>query len=335
MDEIKTRTLRAIEEKVFPGCVIGYIRDGRSEILPFGHLKYEQSLAVTERTIYDLASITKSIPLASVALTFIAEGKLSLGASVKKYIPELKNDYDATIEDLLRYRVKGPRMSTLPHATFEEIRTAVFETGFDGPPGEESYSNAPAFLLGIVLERVGAMILPALANRYFFEPLNMREATFFPHDIQRVAPTEIIGSGKQRKDVRAIVHDESARLFAVRRRAVGHAGLFSTAGDLLLFLEALLDVRHPMSYTMSYTRAVVDGAQQELGWEVNREWMGNTARQGLAVFGKTGFTGTSVLCDVHRKIGLVILSNRTYPKRPPDNAAINALRKDIADIVLA
>src|SRR3989344_4003302 len=104
MDEqLKACAQRAIGEKVFPGCVIGYVRrDGTRTILPLGNYKYVTSSAVKARTIYDLASITKSIPLASLALTFIAEGKLSQGDPVKKYLPELQHDHGATIEDLLR-----------------------------------------------------------------------------------------------------------------------------------------------------------------------------------------------------------------------------------------
>ena len=55
---------------------------------------------------------------------------------------------------------------------------------------------------------------------------------------------------------------------------------------------------------------------------------------GPRTFGKTGFTGTSILCDTDRGVGLVILSNRTYPNRPQDNSAINAFRAAVADVVL-
>jgi len=322
---IKKRVEQAIRDRVFPGCVIGTWRqNGASTILPLGRLAHEYPQPLTERSIYDLASITKSIPVASLALTFMAEGKLSLADAVKQFIPELQNDYGATIEDLLRYRVTGPRMSTLPSFTFEEIRTAVFELGFNGPPQESIYSNLPAFLLGIVLERISGEILPALANRYFFEPLQMRDTAFFVHDIRRVAPTEVIQSGHShvKKVIRGVVHDESARVFAEARRAVGHAGLFSTAPDLVKFLQAMLEGKLPQ---------VVEGAQKGLGWETNREWMGD--KRGPKTFGKTGFTGTGILCDIERGIGLVILSNRTYPQRPADNSVINAFRKDVADIV--
>ena len=345
MDDIlavlKERAGRAIGEKVFPGCVVGLIRQDNtttpvqvlstSLIVCAGTL--EGKVPTNKNTIYDLASITKSIPLATLALALIDEGKLALADEVKTYLPELRNDHGTTIEDLLRYRVTGPQLSSLQFKTFEEIRTHILERGFDGPPGESVYTNLPAFVLGLILERVTGENLPALAHRYFFEPFKMIDTTFSPtvpdtsistgrHKLmrpdQRIAPTEIVGG----VEIKGIVHDESARCFSRAYRAVGHAGLFSTAPDLLKFLEALLNGKLP---------AVVEGAQKGLGWEVDREWMGSKRRK--KTFGKTGFTGTSILCDVERGVGLVILSNRTYPHRPPDNSAINLFRKDIADIV--
>ncbi len=324
--EIEVRAAKAIEERVFPGCVIGVVQtDGVREILPFGSFTYEpDSPAVREDTVYDLASVTKSIPVASLALTMMAEGKLQAADKVVKYLPELQNDYEATIEDLLTYRVQGPRLSTLQYPTFEGIRTHVLERGFDGPPGKRFYTNVPALLLGIIVERVGGEILPALAHRYFFEPLKMNDTTFFPYDVSRIPPTEIVDG----TEIRGIVHDESARIFARARRAGGHAGLFSTGPDMLNFLGALLQGKLP---------AVMSGAQKGWGWQKAEPWfMGS--HFGESAFGKTGFTGTSVAVDPEQGVAFVFLSNRTYPTRPPDAAsihsAINTFRADIADIVL-
>ncbi len=332
-ERIIARAQKAIREKVFPGCVIGLIRANRRIVLPFGFLTYEQENAVREDTIYDVASITKSIPTASLALTFIAEGKLSLSGLVREHLPELQNDHDATIEDLLRYRVHGPRMAHLKYETFEEIRTHIFENGFSGPPGDSAYTNLPAFLLGIILERVGgdppAGGLSALAYRYFFEPLGMNDTTFFPSDPDGekimiyhnfIAPTEIVDG----EEIRGIVHDESARIFSRARRAVGHAGLFSTAPDLLKFAEALLNGR---------LNVIVEGAEKGLGWPLDEPWRAN--KYGQKTFSKTGFTGTLIVVDRQRGTAFVILSNRTYPHRPPDTSAINAFRTDIADIVFS
>ncbi|PIR82404.1 hypothetical protein COU20_02680 [Candidatus Kaiserbacteria bacterium CG10_big_fil_rev_8_21_14_0_10_59_10] len=323
---VRERAARTLAERVFPGCVVGIIkRTGERLVLPFGASLYGAGgEKVREDTIYDVASVTKSIPTASLALMLVAEGKLSLSDAVKRYVPELRNEYGATVEDLLRYRVRGLRMSELKDEPAEEIERQVLARGFDGPPGEPSYTNAPAFLLGLVVERAGGNTLDALARDRLFSTLGMDSTTFFPPD---AAPTEIGADGK---DVRGIVHDESARVFARVGRAVGHAGLFSNAPDLLNFLEALLQIYRP-------TRSIVGGAEYGLGWAVNEPFFMGKHATGVACFGKTGFTGCSVVCDAERGIGLVILSNRTYPKRTPDafspDSAINVFRRDVADIV--
>jgi CubicO group peptidase (beta-lactamase class C family) len=307
MPTFDERVHRAIEDKVFPGCVIGTLSGGERTVRSFGDTY----------PIYDLASITKSIPLASLAAIFSAEGKIALTDKVKTYVPELQNDFGATIEDLLRYRVQGVQMSSLRFETFEEIRTHALERGFAAPPGESAYTNLPAFVLDIVIERVAGASLAALAHQHFFEPLGMHDTTFFPAG-DLCAPTEVVDGAT----VQGIPHDESARVFARARRSVGHAGLFSTAGDLLKFAAYLIE--HPDA-------PIVKAAEQGLGWQVNdANFMGAHAH--AEMFGKTGFTGTSIIIDVLRKRALVILSNRTYPTRPADGSAINAFRRDIADI---
>ena len=325
MDALRERVARAIAERVFPGCVIGYIRkDSMPITVAYGSLAYDNR-PVEESTVYDLASVTKSIPTASLALILEHEGRVSFTDEVKKYIPELQNDFGATIEDLLRYKVRGPRMSQFALHTFEEIRTHILEHGFDGPPGKSQYTNLPAYLLGVIVERIGGGGLPALAHKYFFDPLGMDQTTYFP-TASDCAPTEITPDGET---IRGLVHDESSLPFALSRRAVGHAGLFSTAKDMLEFLEALINGRYP---------AIVVGAQSGLGWVVQEERLMGT-HVGEKAFGKSGFTGTSMVVDIEKRAALVILSNRTYPKRPDDaislTSAINLLRRDIADIVFS
>ncbi len=326
-NEISKRTEQAIADGVFPGCVIGCIgKDGKRSALAFGHMTYDQSRPVVPDTLYDVASVTKSIPTASLAAIAIERGLLSLSDLARTHIPELRNDHAATIEDLLRYRVQGVRMSELRHETFEEIRTHIFESGFTDLPGESVYTNLPAFLLGIVVERVLGRPLPALAHEHFFEPLRMERTTFFPH-ADDCAPTEIDARG----EVRGFPHDESAYVFGTARRAVGHAGLFSTVPDLLNFLEAIICAKEE---PFTSVRAA---AHKALGWQLNQKYfMGS--HFGPRTFGKTGFTGASVVADSDRGVGLVILSNRTYPRRPADasaiDSAINRFRSDITNIVL-
>lgn len=318
-EQVLARAQKAIKDAVFPGCVVAVSVRGERNIIPCGALTYRSAApSVAENTVYDLASITKAIPTASLALNFLEKGAFELVDSVKKYIPELNNDFGATIEDLLRYRVEGPRMSVLAHLSADGIRTHILEHGFAGAPGASVYTNLPAFLLGMVLERFAGDTLDDLAEGHFCMPLAMRDTGFFPPEKERCAPTEVVDGG----EVRGTVHDESARVFARAGIAVGHAGLFSTAPDLLAFLESLMSGTYPN---------VLDGAERGLGFEKNAAWMGRAVSS--RAFGKTGFTGTSFLCDPEKGKALVILSNRTYPIRPHDSGAIGAFRRDIADIV--
>jgi CubicO group peptidase (beta-lactamase class C family) len=320
-EAIGIRSWKAIRENVFPGCVIGIARRaGARMVISSGRLTYEpDATPVQDDTVYDLASVTKSIPTASLSLTFIDTGRFSLPDRISSYLPKLKNDHGATIEDLLRYRVHGIPLSKLRVRTFEELRAHALERGFDAPPGQSVYTNLPAFILGLIVERVGEASIAELAQRYFFGPLSMQATTFFP-SASDCAPTEI----DERGEVRGLPHDESAYRFAVARRSAGHAGLFSTVPDLLNFFEALLRGKYP---------SIAEAASAGLGWQTEGKFLGSHASAGS--FGKTGFTGTSVCADPHKGIAFVILSNRTFPKRPAGNAAINSFRSDIADIILA
>ena len=134
--EIAQRVRAAIAEKTFPGCVVGIVRkNGGREVMPFGRFAYDaDSPEVRGGALYDLASVTKSIPVASLALTLIARSQFRLEDEASKFLPELRNDFGATVEDLLRYRVQGPQLAALKDKSADEILSHVFESGFSGPP---------------------------------------------------------------------------------------------------------------------------------------------------------------------------------------------------------
>ncbi len=342
---IRERASRALEQKVFPGCVIGIVYTGGERfIMPFGTLTFENDAGrVREDTIYDLASVTKSIPTTSLALHYLESGQLKLTDKLIKYVPEFKNsDRSAVkIKHLLTYTLGGYPLSQYKDKTPQELYEILMTRDFDVRPGTGfSYSNLPAFLLGLVVERVGGRTLDKLAYELFFNPLHMIHTSFFPQYFlsDDIAPTEV---DDERGEVRGMVHDESAYVFTVKGgKAVGHAGLFSTAPDLLNFLEMLLhegDFRGHQYFLpdtidqMSSNQIPELNASTGLGWQTG-EW---GRHSGLHTFGKTGFTGTCVVCDVEKGAAFTILSNRTYPKRPLNNEAIKAFRDDIADIVLS
>lgn len=324
LDAIRARAQTAVQERTFPGCVIGVLHNARTEYVCIGGPTYEAGGAVSEDSLYDVASITKSIPTASLASILVHEKELSLDEPVVSYLPDFRHDYGATIRDLLLYRVSGNPLSQLKNLSADEIYAHVYQTGFSGPPGNRCYSNLPAFVLGLVIERVSGTDVRSLAQRYLFEPLGMLRTDFFTGAVfSSAVPTEI---DSWRGTVQGCTHDESAYVLGRAGRASGHAGLFSTAQDLLAFARALLLSEGHIWET------IATHAETGLGWQTG-EVMSMGSHTGSRAFGKTGFTGTSILIDRSAQTALVILSNRTFPNRPHDTDAINAFRSDVADLV--
>src|SRR5574341_485689 len=243
---IKNRLQIAIREKIFPGCTVGIVRrNGRRMILPLGYFTYESnSKLIEENSIFDVASITKSIPTACLALKLVEEGGLNLEDRLIDFVPEFRNrDREKVlIKHLLTQTLdNGLRLSFYKDQAPDEILEVIFKTEFKSPPGTKfSYTNATSVLLGLVVERIFGEPLDELGEKYFFKPLNMNRTTFHPRKIKKdeIVPTEM--DDWRGRVIQGEVHDESA--FKLQSKyMVGSAGLFSTAPDLLNFLEMLLN----------------------------------------------------------------------------------------------
>ncbi len=373
--EIEACIERAIAERVFPGCVVGVVdRSGMRLVLPFGRYTYEHdSSKAREDTIYDVASITKSIPVSCLALRLMEEGRLHPDDRLIEYVPEFNNsDREATlIRHLLTHTLHfGFPLSSLKNESPGAIIRAIFDTPFRSRPGTFfSYSNATSILLGLAVERLCGKPLDVAAQEQFFQPLEMKRTTFHPlrrFDRSEIVPTEI--DGWRGGVVQGEVHDESAWVLIHRRRGSGtplerknqpateghipgaetplpgipgSAGLFSTVPDLLRFLHMLLNHgtdRGRRFFSNETVKSMHTNQVREIGECTGLGWELNQRHYmgkycSEHTFGKTGFTGCMCLCDMKRGTGIVILSNSTYPKRRPDMEAINEVRRGLADIV--
>jgi CubicO group peptidase (beta-lactamase class C family) len=366
---IQERLDRAVSEKVFPGCVAGVAdRFGVRLIIPFGRFTYEESEPeVRESTIYDTASITKAIPLSCLALRLIEEGRLHPGKRLIEFVPELLNPdrEEVLIQHLLTHTLHfGFPLSSLREGSPEDIMDAILKRPFHSKPGRFfSYANATSLLLGLVVERLYGESLEEAAQGEFFSPLRMTRTAFRPLEKfkkEEIVPTEV--DPRRGGTLQGEVHDESAWVLShsapVKEAKTipsafggnlpvpctpGSAGLFSTASDLLQFLQMLLKggSHEGRRYFSEDTVRRMHTNQiphlhlsTGLGWELNQpRFMGRYSSANI--FGKTGFTGCSCLCDPEKRLGLVLLSNCTYPARAPDREAINAVRRDVADLVFS
>lgn len=344
LEKIRRYLQDAVDRKVFPGCVVGVVFGESENIIAQGHFTFEtESEPMTSDSVFDCASITKSIPVSTAALKALDQDEFSLSDRMIDYLPEYTGSYrdEIQIRHLLTHTLDFDfRLSQCKNLAPEKILKAILEVKTEKRPGEKfCYANATSILLGMVLERVYGKSLPDVAHEEIFDPLKMTDTAFFPEKLDKeIVPTEI--DDWRGRVIRGEVHDESA--WALRPLMVaGSAGLFSTVPDLLSFMKMVLrggtvDSAQILSSAMidqmcTNQIGTIPGMYTGLGWELNQTYMGE--KRSPATFGKTGFTGCAVIGDRERNAALVMLSNFTWPRRKADRSLINRVRSDLADIV--
>ncbi|MCL2183979.1 MAG: beta-lactamase family protein [Chitinispirillia bacterium] len=343
IDDIRGYLTAAIGRQVFPGCALGWVVDGKKSVITVGNHTYNlDSQRVTESSLFDCASVTKSIPVSTLALWMIERGKMSIDSKLAGFVPEYRGSFrnEVTIKHLLTHTLDFDfRLSEFKDLAPEKLLDAIISVKMKNPPGEKfCYANATSILLGMVLESVGAKSLQILAKETFFDPLEMQDTTFFPAEnaIKDCVPTE--DDPWRGRVIQGEVHDESA--WALRGiMTAGSAGMFSTVGDLLNFVGMLAGGGEPFfspeTVKAMHTNQIpyITGQCTGLGWELNQPYMG--AKRTPTTIGKTGFTGSTVIMDIPRKKGLVLLSNCTWPTRKPNRDMINEVRAGLADLIFA
>jgi len=350
----------SIERKELPGAVVLVARHGKIVWRKaYGARAVEpQREAMTLDAIFDLASLTKVVATTTSILMLVEEGKIRLSDPVVQFIPEMKGEgRDAiTIEQLMTH-VSGfaPDFDLRERWTgYDEAIKHLYREPLRTQPGMRFvYSDINYIALGEVVHRVSGLMLDEFARRNVFAPLGMRDTGFNPNPSlrARIAPTEkrrgqmnYLGDSGANAGaegdqwLRGQVHDPTSfRMGGV----AGHAGLFSTANDLAIFCQMLLNggvyngarILSPMTIaTMTRPRAVSEtGAARGLGWDLATTFSSNKGDLfPLGSFGHTGFTGTSIWIDPASDSFVIFLSNRVHPDGKGD---VGPLRGRVASIV--
>ena len=326
----------AESKDIFDKAVVGYLLpDGTSHVV---------TLNTPEDTVFDIASLTKVCPTSTLALSYILEGKLSTDTRVVDFIPELNTNYreDIRIFHLLThsldYRVPMKTLRALPP---EKILEALYTYQFAEAPGTLfNYGNPASVLLGILLQRLTGKTLQEQGNERFFTPLGMTRSGYNP--LTRVPKSEIAATELcefRHREIQGEVHDESAWVLQ-KLFPVGSAGMFSCVPDLLKFVKMILmdgKFEDKQIAPAGILEMVSHNAFPEkvkactaLGWELNASKFMGTKISPQA-FGKTGFTGASIVADPDKGGAIILLSNFTYPHREPNADRIHAFRATLAD----
>ncbi|WP_181727433.1 serine hydrolase [Streptomyces sp. PT12] len=290
-------------------------RDGRPFALPA-----RERVPMARDTVFDVASLTK-VFTALVALRLAERGVLDLDAPVSAHVPGFP---ELSPRTLLTHTGGLPAEIDLGPYPDRAARLAAVAAAPPGPPGYR-YSDLGPIAVGAAAEAAAGRPLDALVAELVTEPLGLADTGFLPprERLPRIAATEYqpwTGRGV----IRGAVHDENAHHLG---GVAGHAGLFSTASDLAVLAQTLLNggefggtrLLAPASVRDMLTdhnagRGLGPGAARGLGWQLNQpDWMGDLASP--TAFGHTGFTGTSLVADPATGVLLVLLTNRVHPTR--------------------
>ena len=342
---VDTIISQGIRSKAFPGAQVAVIRDGALVYREsFGNLTYDpESLPVTGSTMYDLASLTKVVVTTASIMKLYDEGRCSLDDPIVRFLPQFQgaSKQKVTIRDLLTHQSGLPayrdfyRLSTSPTQALDSL----YATPLVAEPGDTTiYSDLGMMLLGKVVESITGKLLDEFFAETFSGPLGMTHTMFAPSESRRgsCAPTEEDHFWRMRL-VQGTVHDENAELFG---GIAGHAGLFSTASDLAVFMQMILNGGtyggtrfFRESTVIEFTGRETRHRVRALGWDAKSS-KGSSAGSlfSISSFGHTGFTGTSIWCDPERRMAVVLLTNRVHPTR--ENNGIYRIRPLIHDSIV-
>ena len=275
-------------------------------------------------TMYDMASVTK-IMVAMAFMKLFESGKVCLDDTVADFLPEYKNNNKAsmTIRELLTHT--SALHGQVPLFRSAHTKEDLLESIHSLPPrpsGTVEYSSQGMIVLGQIMESIEGKPLDLILQENLFDPLHMKRSMYNPPKdlFDNIASTEdcpwrghiIIGQ----------VHDENA---VIMGGVAGHAGVFSTADDMIRLAQAMLSGRTPDGniYLHDATRSLMTknhthgmNLARGLGWQCKDEKaspFGDLFSD--ASYGHTGFTGTGVFIDPTQRLFTVLLTNRVHPSR--------------------
>lgn len=350
LEQIDSVLREALASRAFPGAAVAI---GRGGVLvkhqSYGHFTYAGVDRVQPNSLYDLASVTKVVATTTAAMRLVDEGRLDLDARVAQYVPAFgqAGKEQVTVRQLLAHQAGQRAFHPFHTDPSLQSRAAILDFIYTDPvrypPGSRTvYSDFDMIVLAEVIEAVTDEPLDVYVREAIFEPLGM-DATTFRSTGRRdptVVPTEQDRAFRGRL-LQGEVHDEAAWLLG---GVSGHAGLFSTAGDLSRFAYTLTQggtaygtrlFRQETLETFT-TRVTARGQYpMALGWMTWRPQDEGDSSAGTLFgprsYGHTGYTGTSLWIDPEEELFVILLTNRVHPTRR--NSRIRNVRPALANAV--
>jgi CubicO group peptidase (beta-lactamase class C family) len=316
----------AVEAKRIPGGVLGIVdQNGERIVRAIGSAQLvPKQRPMTEKTWFDLASLTKVIFTTPRILALAQDGVINLDAPLVSALPDLRQ-YDAdawerkvTFRQCLGHRTPFPAVE--PIYTYgrdpDLLRAFILQRAWRAR--DPVYSDINFILLGFALERLSGKTIrdmdPGPGLAWSAEP----DASAATEDCtwrHRVLSGE--------------VHDDNCSAL----QGAGHAGLFGTAGAVLDFALGLLSGSGAREASIALMRTPLSATRTH-GWERPYDGWPGGALCGPDTIGHTGFTGTGLWIDFDRGKAWTLLTNRIHPTRHFDSGIVQ-LRQAVGDLVNA
>jgi uncharacterized protein YbbC (DUF1343 family)/CubicO group peptidase (beta-lactamase class C family) len=343
----------AIAQQQIPGAVVVVGHDGQ---VIYRKAYGERSLtpkheAMALDAVFDCASLTKVVATTTAIMQLWEKGKFRMNDPVAKYLPEFAQNgkQDITIRQLLvHFSGLAPDLDLTKHWAGKDTgHRMAFEATPQLPPGSAFvYSDINFVVLGALVERLSGESLDQYAVNHIFTPLGMKETRYLPPSswLPRIAPTD---EDDDHRLLRGVVHDPTARRMG---GVAGNAGVFSTADDLAIFAQAMLDGGHSGGHSIlsPATVAKMTMPQQPVnstvlrgfGWDIDSPLSSNRGELfPVGGYGHTGYTGTSLWIDPTTKTYIVLLTNAVHMNAVPaaksvkDKGSAASLRTKVATAV--
>lgn len=348
----------AIEDRIIPGCQVLVAKAGKVIYhKSFGHHTFARRQRVSNHHLYDIASVSKVAGTTLAAMRLYDQGKFKLNDNLQKLglVDGQSTIKKIQVRKLLTHESGlQPFMPVIPYLLHRDEGNAACDSFFCKEASEVyniqvadsfyfqdryidsiwaavaqlpvrragrfRYSDANFMLVQKLVEHLSRQSLDEFLNAEFYHALGLQRITYQPlaaFDRHQIVPTEQDVRWRQGL-VHGFVHDETAALFG---GVAGHAGLFSSANDLAVLGQLLLNKGsyggrkyiEPETVEL-FTRAQY-GTHRGLGFDTADPRSRSAFSRVIPeeTFGHTGFTGTCFWVDPENELVYVFLSNRLHP----------------------
>ena len=368
--EIDNIAAEAVKARATPGAVVFVAKDGKVIFnKAYGYHTYQNLMPENVNDVFDLASVSK-LATTTVAMRLYEKGQLNLDTVISAYLPETINTNKQTIKvrELLLHQAglvahipffERLRIGDYSRVASDYFSVQVADSFYLGKDyykremypamlrspivnrGAHLYSDLSMYFLKEIIERISQQPFEEYVEEQFFKPLGMHTTGYKPRkklDKNQIVPTE--DDKYFRKTLLwGFVHDQGAAMVG---GVAGHAGLFSSAADLGIIFQMMLNkgTYGGQQYLKPETIALFTSkyssvSRRGLGFD---RWDPNPIKQypskyaSSQTFGHTGYTGTCVWVDPKYNLVYIFLSNRVHPTVTDKLGALR-IRNRILDVI--